>query len=380
VPLLPEDKFPYRNLQPENLQGERWRPIAGFEGYYDISSFGRIKSLARERVLHHGGIQPIKARILRLRLVTQRNKTVQENLQTLIACLSLEGIKYFYSVGRLVYNAFVAAFDLDNKDVRISYKDGCSLNLHYKNLIATNISALRQKSYENGRYMSHLRKPVSQFTVDGTLVAQYSSMYEAGRINGIDERAIAGAAANDHNIVYKGFVWQAGHSKKLKKDKLIARNQPTVNTSLQLKRSEKKDGIPAVINLQLTKLEGERWKDFPGYEGLYKVSNFGRVKSLARISDGKQQHWCPERIKQLTAADKNKVAPGKRTTLIVTLSKDRRKRTYSVARYVYYLFVKAFQIDDPSLRVYYKDGNPYNLHYSNLMLRGAVWSIRNSAD
>ena len=29
--------------------------------------------------------------------------------------------------------------------------------------------------------------------------------------------------------------------------------------------------------------KGEIWKDVPGYEGLYMVSNFGRVKSLSRL-------------------------------------------------------------------------------------------------
>ena len=36
-------------------------------------------------------------------------------------------------------------------------------------------------------------------------------------------------------------------------------------------------------NLSLKDLEGEVWKDIPNYEGLYQVSNLGRVKSLDRI-------------------------------------------------------------------------------------------------
>lgn len=32
----------------------------------------------------------------------------------------------------------------------------------------------------------------------------------------------------------------------------------------------------------------EVWKDVPGYEGLYQISNYGRVKSLARKSSGKR--------------------------------------------------------------------------------------------
>lgn len=35
--------------------------------------------------------------------------------------------------------------------------------------------------------------------------------------------------------------------------------------------------------LGLEDLKGEYWKDVIGYEGIYKVSNFGRIKSLARI-------------------------------------------------------------------------------------------------
>lgn len=30
-------------------------------------------------------------------------------------------------------------------------------------------------------------------------------------------------------------------------------------------------------------MENEIWKDIPGFEGLYQVSNLGRVKSLQRV-------------------------------------------------------------------------------------------------
>ncbi|WP_118952078.1 NUMOD4 domain-containing protein [Taibaiella helva] len=33
-------------------------------------------------------------------------------------------------------------------------------------------------------------------------------------------------------------------------------------------------------------MDGELWKNIPGYEGLYRVSNFGRVKTLAKVSVG----------------------------------------------------------------------------------------------
>ena len=41
-------------------------------------------------------------------------------------------------------------------------------------------------------------------------------------------------------------------------------------------------------------IEEEIWKDIEGYEGIYQVSNIGRVKSLPRYSP--QNHFLPERI------------------------------------------------------------------------------------
>lgn len=47
-------------------------------------------------------------------------------------------------------------------------------------------------------------------------------------------------------------------------------------------------------------MEKEIWKDIPGYEGLYQVSNIGRVKSLARdITDTRKTCHRKERILKL---------------------------------------------------------------------------------
>ena len=45
----------------------------------------------------------------------------------------------------------------------------------------------------------------------------------------------------------------------------------------------------------------EIWKDIIGYEGYYKISNLGRVKSLARniyYKDGSFARYKPETIKK----------------------------------------------------------------------------------
>ena len=41
--------------------------------------------------------------------------------------------------------------------------------------------------------------------------------------------------------------------------------------------------IRAVSNLSLNDMKGEVWKDIIGYEKNYKISNYGRIKSLRRL-------------------------------------------------------------------------------------------------
>ncbi len=39
---------PYQNLSLQDIEGEEWRDIEGFEGYYMVSNMGRVKSLERK--------------------------------------------------------------------------------------------------------------------------------------------------------------------------------------------------------------------------------------------------------------------------------------------------------------------------------------------
>lgn len=48
-------------------------------------------------------------------------------------------------------------------------------------------------------------------------------------------------------------------------------------------------------------MQKEIWKDIPDYEGLYQVSNYGRVKSLPRMI---KKRKCVETIKKPTLSNK----------------------------------------------------------------------------
>lgn len=78
-------------------------------------------------------------------------------------------------------------------------------------------------------------------------------------------------------------------------------------------------------------MEKEIWKDIKGYEGLYQVSNLGRVKSLEKTvphPTAKSGFWTlPEKLKSLTWNKKIKY-------FYVTLSKEDHKKLFSVHRLV----------------------------------------------
>lgn len=89
----------------------------------------------------------------------------------------------------------------------------------------------------------------------------------------------------------------------------------------------------------------EEWKDIPGYEGLYQVSNLGNVKSL--------KHNTARLLKQATLNRYNQV----------TLSKNNIRINYSVHR----LVAQAFIPNPNNLQIInHKDENKKNNRADNL--------------
>ncbi|HEX7906325.1 MAG TPA: NUMOD4 domain-containing protein [Chitinophagaceae bacterium] len=122
------------------------------------------------------------------------------------------------------------------------------------------------------------------------------------------------------------------------------------------------------LSTTLTNLKGEKWKEIPGFDGLYELSNYGRVKSLGRWIDyGKFDAFCPERIIKLRLTPTQ--GKTKRVDLQMKLHKNKKRYQFSVARYVYYLFVAPFDLEDHTVIVTRKNGDTLNCYYKDLLLR-----------
>jgi hypothetical protein len=379
-------ELPYENLSLISLPKERWKEIPGFEGYYKISNYGRVRTVPHETVNNvHGGVYTRKERLLKAHVIKKVNKTLKEETYGLNITLSKDGIRYNFQIARLVYYLFKEKFDLSNKLIFITTRDNDGRNVHISNLVKMNMTAIKLASYKDGRAISHLKKlskPVTQFDQDGIPLRSYPSMYEAGKALGTRGPSVA-EVINGPGNMYKGYFWKAGiHTRKLNLKKLLlsGKELPEIHTTLQKRLRIKKidkNNIPAIINLSIKSIKGEVWKDFPGYKGLYMISNCGRVKALQKITQGEKKMWMPERIKMLSVdfrrrENDEKEIPG---STIVTLAKNGQKKTLSVSRFVYFLFVKKFKLSDSAMKVFYKDGNSLNINYKNLVLKRGVWSF-----
>jgi hypothetical protein len=99
----------------------------------------------------------------------------------------------------------------------------------------------------------------------------------------------------------------------------------------------------------------EIWKDIAGYEGLYQVSNLGRVKTMARLHREDRPYMKKERV----------MNPPVNTTgyAHVALYKNKKGVIYSVHKLVASAFLER-KIEDRVVN--HKDGNKQNNVVSNL--------------
>lgn len=176
---------------------EEWRQVKGFEGRYEVSDLGRVRSL--KRGTKSGFIVRDEPLVMNPNTSSKGYKWVY---------LYKSDVKYFCAVHRLVAEAFVPnpkGYD------EVNHKDEDKSNNRVENLEW----CTREYNMNYGTCVERFtmnnpnRRDIEQYTVDGVLVGRYASSMDAHRQTGIDNSAITKCClGRKYFKTAGGYVWR----------------------------------------------------------------------------------------------------------------------------------------------------------------------------
>ena len=215
--------YPYENRLIKNLKGETWKDVRNYEGYYQVSNLGRVKSL--DRIIPHSRLnqQFVKGRILKPKVVKDFNKLTGDAMISLQVSFTVEGVTRYHNIRRLVFAGFRKKIAFEKDGMYVINKDGDGYNNRISNLKLVSKSEKQRRSIDNGRqdfeYLKMVdrsawkknysrRIAVSQYSANGKLIKNYKSIRQAHEATGFDSKGISNAAKGLYGGYWRGFKWK----------------------------------------------------------------------------------------------------------------------------------------------------------------------------
>ena len=168
-------------------QKEIWRPVAGFEGAYEVSNLGNIRSFK----VGNG-----------ILMTPNRNKYGYMKV-----LLFKDGKPCCKNIHRLVAEAFIPN---PNNLPQINHKNEDKADNRVENLEWCTCADNCNYGTRNDRVAKALTKkygvPVYQFSLDGEFINRYDSLSDAGRKTNLSPSSIRHACRGEREDV-GGFMW-----------------------------------------------------------------------------------------------------------------------------------------------------------------------------
>lgn len=165
---------------------EIWKDVPGYEGLYQVSNQGRVKSA--------GNGKNVRPRILK-----------QTNGKYRSVCLYKPGLhKKSYLVHRLVYSAFYGTIP---KHLEVNH---INEDKYDNRLVNLNLMTRRQNNNWGTRNIKSGKsqgKTVEQYALNGVLIATYYSAHEAAKQTNSHQGHIS-ACCRGELKTHNGFIWR----------------------------------------------------------------------------------------------------------------------------------------------------------------------------
>ena len=177
----------------ENIQ-EVWRPIDGFEGLYEVSNLGRVRSCDRF-VNSKGGTRLHKGKVL---------KQAKDGGGYLQVNLCKDGKPTAVKVHRLVWEAFHGKIP---EGMQVNHIDEDKTNNSLDNI---NLMTPKQNvnwGTGNERRSKSLSKPIIQYSLNGDKLAEFEGTHDAARKLTIHQgnitSALKGRLKQTHGFIFR---------------------------------------------------------------------------------------------------------------------------------------------------------------------------------
>ena len=182
-----------------SLEGEIWKDVVGYEGYYMVSSYGRVISLSRIVTLNDGRTGTGFKKTLNAKILKQ-STDYGGYLTVSLYCRERNIRNKTHKVHRLVAMAFVPnpqnLQEIDHID-RVR-NNNCATNLRW---------CTTKENHQNILTQFVRATPVQQISLDGVVLRVFSSAKKAGRFVHVGPQKIISCCEGITNTC-QGYKWQ----------------------------------------------------------------------------------------------------------------------------------------------------------------------------
>ena len=179
--------------------GEDWRDIPGYEGLYQVSSFGNVRSLDRV-VRSRWGSDMIRRGVL----LKQGNRPLT-GYPFVVLCR--DGVNTYYSVHRLVAASFV---ENPNQFPEVNHKDENTLNNYSENLEWCTSKYNKNYGQRNEKASKKLGIAIVQMDLNGNIIRTHNSATSCRKL-GFTQSSIRKCCIGKTKN-YRGFIWKYNES------------------------------------------------------------------------------------------------------------------------------------------------------------------------